>query len=685
MQISTKINNFANRSWFYALILLVGMTSPYIWQIGHLGFYWDDWQVVFLSHIHSAQAYWQYFLSDRPISAWTYILTVPILGMQSTRWQIFNLLVRWAGVLSFCWALRGVWPARIWPIRWTGLLLAVYPGFTQQTISVAYSQHFITFALYAISLGLMVWAVRDPKRFWLFTSLALFTALAQMMTMEYYVGLELLRPVFLWFLIHQKGEKVQSSALKVLKLWAPYLVVLGLFAYWRLVLFAKLSTSPDPNYPGILHQLATNPLTTVVTFIQKALQDSVYISLFAWVNTILPSTIDLTLKATLFSWALGLVVALLVVVYFWKTEKEIPAAANSDSFAIQSILAGVLGVILGGLPVWATGHQVIVGNFSDRFTLGSMAAAALLLVGLIDWLSANKKQRSAVLGIILGLSLASQIRTANKYTLNWNLQRQYYWQLFWRAPALKPGTAILGPKMPFDLVGDYSVGFGLDSLYAPNNTSTNVPVWFMYMGGRTDLADGAVSPLTYTLRDVTFKGDTSQSIGVANKPARGCLRVLDPIYTGAPDLTGDEANLLPQTHTRQIIVPTGADPQPQKNIFGQEPAHDWCYYFEKADLARQLSDWTQVVTLDNQAAAKGLKPYNGVELTPFIEAYAQLGQWDKASQITMQADQLSAKMGNFLCTTWQRIDHNTPGSTAKEKTLGSLVSSLHCNQAGVNP
>jgi hypothetical protein len=238
--------------------------------------------------------------------------------------------------------------------------------------------------------------------------------------------------------------------------------------------------------------------------------------------------------------------------------------------------------------------------------------------------------------------------------------------------------------MPFDLVGDYSVGFGLDSLYAPENTSTNVPIWFMYMGGRTDLANGKDLPLTYKLRDVTFTGNTSQGIGVANKPARGCLRVLDPIYSGAPDLTGDEANLLPQTHTSQIIVPDGAAASPQRDIFGQEPTRDWCYYFEKADLARQMHDWSQVVALGDQAAEKGLKPYNGVELTPFIEGYAQLGQWEKASQTSLKADQISEKMSSFLCSTWQRIDNSSPASPDKEKTLANMRSSLQCSSSGVN-
>ena len=43
------------------------------------------------------------------------------------------------------------------------------------------------------------------------------------------------------------------------------------------------------------------------------------------------------------------------------------------------------------------------------------------------------------------------------------------------------------------------------------------------------------------------------------------------------------------------IIPTGTSPTLPAHIFGAEPPHDWCYYYQKASLARQLGDWAQVV------------------------------------------------------------------------------------------
>ncbi len=66
---------------------------------------------------------------------------------------------------------------------------------------------------------------------------------------------------------------------------------------------------------------------------------------------------------------------------------------------------------------------------------------------------------------------------------------------------------------------------------------------------------------------------------------------------------------------------------PNPDIFGSEPAHNWCYYFEKADLARQGRDWQTVLPLEKQAKTQSLAPKFGPEYIPFIEAHAQIGDW----------------------------------------------------------
>ena len=80
--ISSSLQRIVQRKWFYPVFLLLVMFITYDLQVFRLGFFWDDWQVVFLSRLNSAAAYWDHFAFDRPLSVWTYLLTVPLLGMR---------------------------------------------------------------------------------------------------------------------------------------------------------------------------------------------------------------------------------------------------------------------------------------------------------------------------------------------------------------------------------------------------------------------------------------------------------------------------------------------------------------------------------------------------------------------------------------------------------------------------
>ena len=103
------------------------------------------------------------------------------------------------------------------------------------------------------------------------------------------------------------------------------------------------------------------------------------------------------------------------------------------------------------------------------------------------------------------------------------------------------------------------------------------------------------------------------------------------------------------------ILPQSGSPPPSADMFGPEPPHTWCYYFEKADLARQLQDWDAVLRLDAQAGAAGYAPGFGPEYVPFIEAYAQRGNWRRALELSQAADESIAEMKPLLCSTWQRL------------------------------
>jgi hypothetical protein len=117
---------------------------------------------------------------------------------------------------------------------------------------------------------------------------------------------------------------------------------------------------------------------------------------------------------------------------------------------------------------------------------------------------------------------------------------------------------------------------------------------------------------------------------------------------------------------------------PPADIFGSEPPHDWCYYYEKADLASQVKDWKQIIELEKAAKQAGLGPHYGTELLPFIEGLANQEQWLKAYQYTQDALHLDGDHFVHLCSVWQRIKNEAPASAEKETTLSATSLLLRC-------
>ena len=126
-----------SQKWLLPLAFLVLLVIAFGLLISNLGFYWDDWPVIYMAHSGGeASTYIDFYDYDRPVSAWTYILTVPILGVKPLNWHIFTLLLRWLTVLAMWWMLRGLWPERSRQTAWMAFLFAVYPAFFQQPINL---------------------------------------------------------------------------------------------------------------------------------------------------------------------------------------------------------------------------------------------------------------------------------------------------------------------------------------------------------------------------------------------------------------------------------------------------------------------------------------------------------------------------------------------------------------------
>ncbi len=646
------LKRFSNKPWFYpAALLLVGLVA-HGYALGSLGYFWDDWEVVFLLNTRNLPLLYGYFAYDRPF-AWPYQAMYAVFALNPIAWHLMTLLLRWAGVLLLYLSLRLLWPRYDSHLRWLGLLLLVYPGFLQQSISAAYNRHFTAFFLFALSLYLMAVAVRKPKRAWFLFPLSWLIAFVQIFTIEYFVGLELIRPVFLWLLLMQDGKAQKSRALgKALLLFLPFFFLLGFYGWWRLIVFP--STLHKLNYAGdykMLDEFHISLAAGVLAVVTRAFYDLIYSTVQVWLAGLTkPDALTFQGKVAWFALGAGTLLAALFALF---QDGGVESNDQQRGSRLSMFLFGLFAFLVSGLPFWITNRQLSgTGRWDDRFSLAPMLGAGLMVIALIAWL-VRARQQKILLALLLVCSIMVQILTVNKYRLEWNIESDYYWQLAWRVPALMPHTAIFSLEQPSVSIPGYDASFAMNVLFHGNIVDGATPYWFFTNNRFLNFNFKPGKAISYTDRNLKFSGNTSDAISIVHQGQDRCLQVLDSVYAGQPFYALDQEQLVGVSNVSRIL-PSGSS-APDPDIFGPEPPHTWCYYFQKADLARQLQDWQSVLSLEKQAKALGLAPKFGAEYLPFIEANARTGDWQKAYELSLSAQAVISEMDPLLCSTWIRL------------------------------
>jgi hypothetical protein len=334
------------------------------------------------------------------------------------------------------------------------------------------------------------------------------------------------------------------------------------------------------------------------------------------------------------------------------------------------IFIGLLLFVSSALPVWAIGKEVSTGGWNERFTLAPMFGASLMTVGLVLWFVRPVGQKW-LLGFLLMFSIATQIWIVNLYRRDWMIQPDFYWQLYWRAPALQTDTAILSFAYPsYFITHDMDATWAVNVLYNFQIEDGSIPYMFLTPEHEHYFHPNIV--LKLPARNLVFHLNTSDTVAVLHQTNTSCLRVLDAVYMYDPLLDEGSEKLVPMSDLSRII-PEPTPVSPDTDIFGPEPAHTWCYFFQKADLARQIGDWSEALDLYEQTQRLGFNPSYGAEYIPFIEAFAQTDDWQKAYDLTIAAEQLTPHHKRMLCSNWYRFAKIPSADMAMVKRIAQAL------------
>jgi hypothetical protein len=633
--------------YLFVCVLAFGVFIPF------LGFFWDDWPTIFYTHSGRIAQLITHFSYDRPFSVWGYWL-IGRLGTSPITWQVAGLLIRWGIIVSFAWALKPLWPQHTKKIIAIALLFAIYPGYYLQPSSVIFSSHLLAYLFFLISLGAMGRAFTEPKNARVYSLIAIGSTIVHMFTLEYFVGLELTRPIYLWFLLGNTKQAYRQRIKKVFNRWLPYLGVAVAWLLWRLFLL-KLPIEP---YPLVIAQaIKSDPINGLAQFLTMAVQDTVYVLGSTWSQIIDPRLFRLEQVIDVFAW--GVAAITFAVIYFAlnlldkEPKKPSSLSSNEAAFARQAFLLGSVALVGGLAPVWMIGERIAQGDYNLRYILVGMFGAALIVGGLIYGLIREERQRIVIVSLLVALTIGMHARAANDYRLDWEAQRAFYWQLYWRAPDIEPYTALISFDRVSTYLGDPMTGNALNVLYPLSSQPPHVEIWNFELN-RTEtvrLIEGE-ELLQEDYRGLTFNTKSPDDLVFYFLPEDGCLWTLNSGDVNNEYLPFENRELVSKSNLANILAAPENNSYPDPVVFGNEPEHDWCFYFEKADLARQQGDWEAVISLMDEANNRGLAPNIGVEWLPLVEAYSQTGDWRSALTLSEEIHAMHSRNDSMLCSTW---------------------------------
>jgi hypothetical protein len=665
------------------LALLVACFLTYGLLIPWLGFYWDDWPYIWFAKTLGASGFVDVFSQDRPFLAILYSINLPVLGSNPIVWQAFALLWRWLATLTFWKAFRLLWPERPRQALIASLLFAVYPGFSQQWISVIYSEAFIILAAFLASLGLMMAVVRKKIPFWPGTIAALILSVFNLFSTEYFFGLELLRPLLLWWIVGESIFAFKERIKKTIIYWLPYLLALIAFSTWRAFFFQS------NNYQlSAMESLSATPQSTIVGLLKTLGSNFVVGGWLAW-NQIFdpPNALELQILTTRLFWLVVLVMFVFTFIYLLRVKVSIEETEEEkyhpERWGWQVVLLGFLSLLAGGIPFWIANLPLTLVFPWNRFTLALMTGSIFLLVGLLEVFIRTSRQKIVLCAILISLAAGWQFYNANTFRREWELSRDFFWQLSWRVPGLKPNTLLLTHEFPFKYYSDNSLTAPINWMYAPDFQGREMPYMLNYLSVRLKNSLPSAKPdqpVNQTYRALTFTGNTSNSLALYLS-TNGCLKVMDSIYTNADSIPSLPYKMEPAIPLSDLsLIETDPEkpavPAPQ---YFPEPEHTWCYYYEKVDLARQKKDWKEAARLGEEAINKGISANTPTELPVLIEAFGMVENWDQATKLTENAYATNPSLRPSLCALWDRIAQPTQSDEGK-KTIKYIKSYISCGK-----
>ena len=610
----------SNKDIHLQIVLLVVISAAiYLPRIGQLQYYKDDWYYVLDGLYGGPAVFNEMFAIDRPARGPFFQAYFSLFGANPLPYHLGHYFWRVAAAITALWLFRMIWPRQSRQAFFAALFFLIYPGYLWWTSGIEYQPMVVSLCLQVLSIALTVKAILSEKLLpkVIFTLASVLTGWGYLALVDYAIGMEFFRLAVIFVLINRENPvSFLRKGMQTLKVWffSSFLISAG-FLFWKVFLFTN-----ERKVTDLGAQLATfddAPIQALKLWLVGIVRDGLTVSVLAWIEPFSQSFWNLSLNEII----IGLIFAGLLIGFVFAV-KQLLSEYSTDKAMVEPLVVGLISCFVGVIPV-AIANRYVDYGFYSHYSLPASLAAALFLASLVVFISPGKMQ-FAFVSLVLAAAALTHYAAATYVVREINILNSFWWQVYWRAPGIREGTT---------LIVDYPVlGFDdqIDNVWGPANLlyypeeKQDIPVEYKL----------AALPLSGPeLENVLSKGEQRtgyrthffrynvNQIVVLSQPVEGsCVRVIDgslPVLSSHD--TSEIGMVAPYSKPETILLDSPG--QPPSAVFGREPEHGWCYYFEKVDLAVQGGDQETALSLANEALAAGLSPGDPVEWMPFLLTY----------------------------------------------------------------
>jgi hypothetical protein len=631
----SKHSNIYVRIIEIALIVIIS-ALVYLPNLGKATIYRDDWYYTMDRIIGGRGIFQSMFQIDRPARGPLFEGYYQLFGIQPLPYHLSSYFWRLLSGLGAYWLFNLLWPKNRQACFYMALLFTLYPGYWRWMEGFEDQPQILSLCLMVFSFALTIKAIsahRLPVKigYWLG---AIFTGWAYLALVDFAIGMEFYRLlcVVIVLLREQKDLPPLKKYIWLFRSWAPAILIPGAFLVWRMFIFNNQREATDVGLQ--LSFLANSPRLTSLTWLANLFLSTVNTAFLAWFLPLFQQLFGLRLTDI----GIGILLAIFAVTIIFltniilvrsdqRTNNQNEPKQQTSSWQREAVLIGLGGVIGGLLAVIIANRYVTFDSYS-HYALPASLASASLIVGLVFYIT-DQRVRLIVISFLVGCALLTHYVYSMRVLAEEKTINEFWHQIAWRAPGIRAGTTLVVNYPGVNYSEDIDAVAGpANFIYYPQETKQNPVVYQL----------SALPQMRYTINNILTGGSTKRyyrthswtdnydNILVLSQPSKSsCVHVIDrkwPLYSAE-----DQYPILISGSKSRIdnVITDGESPSLAENIFGPEPAHSWCYYFEKADLAVQQGDWQKAVDLGNEALDLGLHPIDRVEWMPFLQANAVLG------------------------------------------------------------